>query len=77
KEETSLTFLSGQFSEIARDVDAGQAAPTAEDLQALAEAGATLAKTMARWSSIKTRDLPTVNEKLKAAGLSPILTRSR
>jgi photosystem II stability/assembly factor-like uncharacterized protein len=73
KEETSLTYLSGQFAEVARAVDAGQAAPTAEAMHELADAGATLAKTMAKWSAIKTKDLPAVNERLKQAGLSPIV----
>ncbi len=73
KEETSLAFLGGDLAQIAFAVDAGQSAPTAEELHALADAGATLAKTMARWSSIKTKDLPALNEKLKQAGLAPIV----
>jgi hypothetical protein len=72
KEESSLTYLSGQFADVARAVDAGQAPPTAEAMRALADAGATLAKTMAKWSAIKTNDLPAVNRELKQAGLQPI-----
>jgi photosystem II stability/assembly factor-like uncharacterized protein len=73
KEETSLTYLGGQFAGVARAVDAGQAAPTAEAMRALADAGATLAKTMAKWSVIKTKDMRAANDKLKQAGLSPIV----
>jgi photosystem II stability/assembly factor-like uncharacterized protein len=72
KEETSLTYLGRDLTQIAFAVDAGQAAPTAEQLHALADAGATLAKTMARWSSIRAKDLPAVNERLKHTGLAPI-----
>jgi len=73
REETSLTYLGGQFAQIASTVDAGQAAPTTEAMHALADAGATLVSTMAKWSAIKTRDLPAVNRELTRAGLSPII----
>ncbi|HTU34018.1 MAG TPA: hypothetical protein VMF66_09470 [Candidatus Acidoferrum sp.] len=73
KEETSLTYLSGQFSEVARAVDTGQSAPTAEAMHALADAGATLVKTTAKWSAIKTNDVPAMNRELKQAGLPPIV----
>ncbi|HEV2205795.1 MAG TPA: hypothetical protein VGR36_04615, partial [Candidatus Acidoferrales bacterium] len=72
KEETSLTYLSGQFAEVARAVDTGQAAPTQEAMHALADAGATLVKTLAKWSAIKASDLPGVNRQLKQAGLQPL-----
>ena len=72
REETSLTFLSRQFGEVAQTVDSGQAAPTLEAQHALADAGATLAKTMARWASIKATELPAINRQLHAAGLPEI-----
>ena len=72
KEETSLAFLSRQFGEVAQTVDSGQAAPTLEAQHALADAGATLAKTMARWASIKSTELPAINRQLHAAGLPEI-----
>jgi photosystem II stability/assembly factor-like uncharacterized protein len=72
KEETSLAFLGGELQRIAFAVDAGQSAPAAEALHALADAEATLAKTMAKWSSVKAKDLPAVNRQLKDVGLSPI-----
>jgi photosystem II stability/assembly factor-like uncharacterized protein len=72
REETSLTFLGRQFAQVAQAVDAGQAAPTLESQHALADAGATLAKTLARWSSIKSTDLPALNRQLQQAGLPEI-----
>ena len=73
REETSLTYLSGQFAQVASAVDAGQAAPTTEAMHALADAGAALVSIMAKWSAVKTRDLPAVNRELTRAGLSPIV----
>ncbi|HTS12604.1 MAG TPA: hypothetical protein VMH00_10840 [Candidatus Limnocylindrales bacterium] len=73
KDRTSLTFLGGEFMRVSFAVDAGDAAPTAEALKALAEAQKTLAATMAKWTAIKTRDLPSANAQLKKAGLAPIV----
>ncbi|MEO6236823.1 MAG: glycoside hydrolase [Vicinamibacterales bacterium] len=46
--------------------------PTAVQLKALASARAAGTAAMARWTAIKTVDLPAVNVRLKAAGLPPI-----
>jgi hypothetical protein len=46
--------------------------PTTVQLNAIADARATASKAMARWDTIKSVDLPALNARLKAAGLSTI-----
>jgi hypothetical protein len=46
--------------------------PTTVQLNAIADARATASKAMARWDAIKSVDLPALNARLKAAGLSTI-----
>ena len=46
--------------------------PTTVQLNAIAAARATATKAMARWSTIKSTDVPALNAKLKAAGLAPL-----
>ncbi len=71
-ERTSLSFLAGQFAQIAFAVNMGDSAPTAEATRALGEAQATRASTMAEWASITTKDVPAINQQLKQANLAPI-----
>jgi len=46
--------------------------PTTVQLNAIAAARAAAAKTMARWTAVKTVHLPALNAQLAAAGLTPI-----
>ena len=46
--------------------------PTTVQLNAIASARTTAARAMGRWTAIKTVDVPVLNAKLKAAGLSAI-----
>ena len=73
KERASLTFLSGEFTQIAFAINSGDGPPTAEARKAFAGAQATLTATLAKWSTLKTKDLPAVNAQLKQAGLAPIV----
>jgi photosystem II stability/assembly factor-like uncharacterized protein len=73
KERVSLTVLSGEVAQLAFAVNSGDGPPTAEARKALADAQATLATTLAKWSTLKTKDLPATNAQLKQAGLAPIV----
>ena len=46
--------------------------PTTVQLDAIARARAAASRAMARWTAVKTVDLPALNAKLKAAGLPAI-----
>ncbi len=72
RERTSLTYLSGEFGQIANAVNSGDAAPTEEARKALAEANTTLTTTLAEWKELKEKDLPVVNEQLRKAGFGPL-----
>jgi hypothetical protein len=74
KERSSLTFLSGQLAQIASAVNAGDSAPTAEAVSAFAEAQSTLSATMEKWTVLRAKDVPGVNQQLKQAGLEPLTT---
>ncbi len=73
KDGVSLTFLGGQFAQIAFAVNSGDGPPTAEARKAFADAEPALAATLAKWNTLKTKDLPAVNSQLKQAGLAPIV----
>jgi hypothetical protein len=73
KDWVSLTILSGQFAQIAFAVNSGDGPPTVEARKAFAEAEPVLAATLAKWNTLKTKDLPAVNAQLKQAGLAPIV----
>ena len=45
---------------------------TAVELQVIANARAAGSSAMAKWTAIKSVDLPAMNAKLKAAGLGPL-----
>jgi photosystem II stability/assembly factor-like uncharacterized protein len=73
-ESTSLTYLSGEFGQIASAVEAGDGAPTSEAMKALAKARTALSETLERWKTLEEKDLPGVNAMLSQAGFSPIQT---
>jgi hypothetical protein len=47
-------------------------APTANTLTAVTAAQQNAARVMARWTALKSVDLPALNDKLKAAGLETV-----
>lgn len=72
EEGVSFAYLGGQFGQIASAVNTGDGAPTSEAMKALTDAQSTLAETMARWKTIKARDLPEMNAQLKNAGIETV-----
>lgn len=73
KEQPDLASLSSKFAVIFFAVNSGDEAPTAEAMKAFALAQENLATVMANWTALTSRDLPSVNAKLKQAGLAPII----
>ena len=53
-------------------LQAADVAPTTNTLNALTNANATATRVMARWTAIRTVDVPALNAKLKAAGMQPL-----
>jgi hypothetical protein len=53
-------------------MQAADVAPTANTLAAVASAQQNAARVMARWTTLKTVDLPAVNAQLKAAGIQAL-----
>jgi hypothetical protein len=76
KQQPDLASLGVKFAQIFSAVDNGDAAPTAEAMQALAAAQTNLAMVMEKWTALTTKDLPTVNTQLKQSGLAPIVIGS-
>jgi hypothetical protein len=56
-------------------LQAADVQPTAIQLKAIANARAAVTAAMTRWTAIKTIDVPAINVKLTAAGLSPIVVK--
>jgi hypothetical protein len=71
---TAPTFaqVSGELSALYGLIDSADAAPTAAQSAQLAQLDATHTKLMAEWTSIRTKDVPALNEQLKKAGLAPL-----
>jgi hypothetical protein len=53
-------------------LQAADVRPTTVQLKAITSARTAAAAAMARWVAIKTADLPALNAKLSAAGLTPV-----
>jgi hypothetical protein len=68
----TLWRVSEQLSGMMNAMQAADVAPTTNTVNALTAANATAARVMARWTAIRTADVPALNAKLKAAGL-PLL----
>jgi hypothetical protein len=69
---TSLSGVSSSFSQLMGLLQASEAPMTSQAAAAIAEARAAFAGLTAKWIAIRTRDLPALNKKLKAAGLAAI-----
>ncbi len=77
KDQPDLTLLSAKFARLFSAVNDGDAAPTADAMQAFAMAQTDLAAVMEKWKALITIDLPAVNIQLKKAGLAPIVISSQ
>jgi hypothetical protein len=64
--------IRGQLSGLMNSMQAADVAPTANILAAVNGARASAARVMAKWNALRTIELPALNARLKAAGLSEI-----
>ena len=68
----ALTAASAGLSGVMSSLMGADVQPTALQLKAMNAALAAYRGAMAQWTAVKTVDLPAINAKLKAAGLTPI-----
>ncbi len=73
KEQPDLSSLSTKFAQIFSAINNGDAAPTADAMQAFRAAETELQSVMAKWTTLSANDLPAMNAQLKQAGLAPIV----
>jgi photosystem II stability/assembly factor-like uncharacterized protein len=73
-DHTSLRYLAGDVRKVLGALQSADAAPTPEQLQALANDSALADKAISAWSALLATDLPSLNNRLKAAGLAEIKT---
>jgi hypothetical protein len=71
----SLSTIAGTLSGLMNSLQAADVRPTANQMAAITTARTTATATMARWTALKTVDLPALNAKLKAAGLAPVTVK--
>ncbi len=76
-EHTSFLFVSGELQRVAQSVNAGDAAPTDNALNALAEAQQTFAAASAKWDGLKNTDIAQVNTVLKQNNLPELSAEGR
>ncbi len=69
----TLSSAAAGLSGVMNLLQSADVEPTAVQLKAIAAARTAGTAAMARWTAIKTVDLPAINAKLKAAGLSPLV----
>jgi photosystem II stability/assembly factor-like uncharacterized protein len=68
----TLSSAAAGLSGVMNVLQAADVQPTALQLKAIAAARAAGAAAMARWTAIRTVDVPALNAKLKAAGMPPL-----
>ncbi|HSS44532.1 MAG TPA: hypothetical protein VLO07_04240, partial [Thermoanaerobaculia bacterium] len=68
----SLTRLSRRLGTLLNVVDGADAAPTAQATAAFEDIEKALGEAVSRWSEIQSRDLPSLDAKLRGAGLEPL-----
>jgi photosystem II stability/assembly factor-like uncharacterized protein len=73
KEQPDLSSLSTKFAQIFSAINNGDAAPTADAMQAFRAAETELESVIAKWTTLTAKDLPAMNAQLKQAGLAPIV----
>ncbi|HYK22193.1 MAG TPA: hypothetical protein VEV42_15750, partial [Pyrinomonadaceae bacterium] len=70
--ETNLTRLNGSFSSLLENLQNADLAPTMPMTTAATELQKTLNQLLTRWNDLKTKDIPAINEQLRAAN-QPVL----
>ncbi len=73
KEQPDLSSLSTHFAQIFSATNNGDAAPTADAMQAFRATETELESVIAKWTSLTAKGLPEMNSQLKQAGLAPIV----
>jgi photosystem II stability/assembly factor-like uncharacterized protein len=68
----TLWSVSSSLGAVMNAMQAADVAPTGNTLAAVTAAQQNAARVMARWTALRTVDLPALNAKLKAAGLAPL-----
>ena len=68
----NLTSLNGSFSSLLENLQSADATPTDATVTAAAELKRILTKLLADWNELKTKDVPSMNEQLRAAN-QPVL----
>jgi hypothetical protein len=68
----TLWAVSSSLGAVMNAMQAADVAPTANTLAAVTAAQQNAARVMARWTALRTVDLPALNAKLKGAGLAPL-----
>jgi len=71
----ALTAASAALSGVMNSLQAADVHPTANQVAAIESARRTATGAMARWTTVKTVNLPVTNAALRAAGLAPIAIR--
>ncbi|WP_284343685.1 hypothetical protein [Dyella mobilis] len=69
---TNLEAMNDALTAIATDVEGADRAPTDGQRQAFAEYQANLDKATASWQSLRDKDLPALNQRLRGAGMKAI-----
>ncbi len=77
KETPDFSSLAAKFAKIFSAINSGDAAPTAEAMEAIGAAESQTESIMAKWTALTSEDLPAVNAQLKQAGLAPIVIGPR
>jgi hypothetical protein len=73
--DATLTGAAARLGSVMNLLQAADVPPTAVQLEAIANARAAGTSAMARWSAIKTVDVPALNAKLKTAGIEALTIR--
>jgi photosystem II stability/assembly factor-like uncharacterized protein len=71
----TLSSAAGGLSGVMNALQGADVQPTAVQLKAMTTARTSGTAAMAKWTAIKTVDLPAINAKLKAAGLQPLVIK--
>ena len=73
---SSLMFVAGELGQVSGAVEGVDAAPSMQVMNAFASARKLAAAAIAKWASVKTKELAAVNAMLKAAGMEEISVES-
>jgi hypothetical protein len=74
--ENDLKRISARFAGLFGALSSGDAAPTAQAVTESGELRKDLEASLAKWNTVRTAELSTLNERLRAAGVAPIGSRT-